>query len=125
MADPTTTPASATPRPAPPRRASRRDPARDPAPDPVRALVRVPGPLRGLVGGADEVPVSAATVGAAVDGVLDRHPALRRHLRTEAGTLREHVNLFLNEDDVRYLEGEGSALRGGDVVTIVPSIAGG
>lgn len=91
----------------------------------LKVMVRVPGPLRELTDGLQELTVASTTVGAAVDEVLGRYPALRRHLRTEAGSLREHVNLFVNEDDVRYLGGESTALRDGDVVTIVPSIAGG
>ncbi len=91
----------------------------------ARVTLRVPGPLRELAGGAGEVGLEAGTIGGAVDGLLARHPGLRRHLRTEAGALREHVNLFRNEDDVRYLDGESTSLESGDVVTIVPSIAGG
>lgn len=124
MTDSTTTPthSSSTPASA---GDSASDSARDATRGPVRATVRVPGPLRELADGAPELVVSSATVGAAVDEVLGRHPGLRRHLRSEAGALREHVNLFLNEEDVRYLEGEDTVVRDGDVVTIVPSIAGG
>jgi sulfur-carrier protein len=91
----------------------------------ARVTLRVPGPLRGLADGVGEVVLEAGTVGGAVDALLDRHPGLRRHLRTEAGSLREHVNLFRNQEDVRYAGGEAAALVDGDVVTIVPSIAGG
>lgn len=91
----------------------------------ARVTVRVPGPLRSVADGAGEVVVASGTVGAALDDLLDRHPGLRRHLRTEAGVLREHVNVFLNDDDIRYLEGEDTVVGPGDVVTIVPSIAGG
>jgi sulfur-carrier protein len=91
-----------------------------------RTTVRIPGPLRGLAGGADDVAVEGVgTVGDALDVLCGRHPSLRRHLRTEAGSLREHVNVYLNEDDIRYLEGEATPLRSGDVITVVPSIAGG
>lgn len=92
---------------------------------PVRAVVRIPGPLRPLAAGADEVSVTARTVGDALDGVMAVHPGLRRHLRAEDGSLREHVNVFRNEEDVRYLDGERTAVAEGDAVTIVPSIAGG
>lgn len=91
----------------------------------ARVTLRVPGPLRGLADGAGEVVLEAGTVGGAVNALLDRHPGLRRHLRTEAGSLREHVNLFRNQDDIRYQDGEATVLVDGDVVTIVPSIAGG
>lgn len=88
-------------------------------------VVRIPGPLRELADGADEVVVEAATVGAAVDRLVERHPALRRHLRAEDGGLRDHVNIFLNQDDIRFAGGEDARVAPGDAITIVPSIAGG
>lgn len=91
----------------------------------VAVRVRLPGPLRDLADGRPEVEVSGATVGAALDDLVARHPGLRRHLRTEAGGLRAHVNVYVNEDDVRFLRGEATALSAGDAVTLVPSIAGG
>jgi sulfur-carrier protein len=87
--------------------------------------VRIPGPLRPMAGGAGDVEVAAATVGAALDEVVRRHPRLLRHLRTEHGRLRQHVNVYLNEDDIRYLQGEATVVGGGDTITVVPSIAGG
>lgn len=92
---------------------------------PASVAVRIPGPLRPLAAGADEVPVTARTVGDALDQVMVAHPGLRRHLRAEDGSLREHVNVFRNEEDVRYLDGERTVVAEGDAVTIVPSIAGG
>lgn len=93
--------------------------------DEVMTTIRIPGALQGLADGAGEVAVEGSTVGGALDALCGRHPALRRHLRTEAGALREHVNVYLNEDDIRYLAGESTRLAPGDVVTVVPSIAGG
>jgi molybdopterin converting factor small subunit len=92
---------------------------------PARVLVRIPGPLRPLAGGADEIGVDATTVGGALAALLAAHPALRRHLRADDGSLREHVNIFRNEDDVRYLAAEDTPVEAGDTITIVPSIAGG
>lgn len=100
-------------------------PTTTPSRAPARVTISVPGPLRGLAGGQGEVAVEASTVREAVDRLLERHPGLRRHVRTEAGALREHVNLFLNEDDIRYVDGEDSPVGAGDTVTIIPSIAGG
>jgi sulfur-carrier protein len=88
-------------------------------------MIRIPGPLRALASGEDDVEVRAATVGAALDELVRRHPRLHRHLRTEQGGLREHVNVYLNEDDIRYLQGEATAVAAGDTITVVPSIAGG
>jgi sulfur-carrier protein len=87
--------------------------------------IRIPGPLRGLSAGAGDVEVRAATVGGALDELVRRHPGLLRHLRTETGSLREHVNVYLNQDDIRTLRGEATALAAGDTITVVPSIAGG
>jgi molybdopterin synthase sulfur carrier subunit len=99
--------------------------ATDPAAAVPMVVVRIPGPLRQLAGGADEVVVEAVTVGAAIDRIVERHPGLRRHLRAERGGLRDHVNVFLNEDDIRFAGGEGARIAPGDAITIVPSIAGG
>lgn len=89
------------------------------------AVVRIPGPLRELADGADEVAVEAVTVGAALDRLVERHPRLQRHLRVEGGGLRHHVNVFLNEEDIRFAGGEDARVAPGDAITIVPSIAGG
>jgi molybdopterin converting factor small subunit len=87
--------------------------------------IRLPGPLRALADGRDEVAVPAATVGEALDRLAERHPGLRRHLRADGGGLREHVNVFLNDDDVRHLRGEATPIAAEDVITVVASIAGG
>jgi molybdopterin converting factor small subunit len=91
----------------------------------VVTTIRIPGPLRSLAGGTGEVVVEARTVGDALTELVRLHPGLGRHLRTEAGALREHINVYVNEDDVRYLDGAGTLLTPGDTVTVVPSIAGG
>lgn len=87
--------------------------------------VRVPAPLRHLTGGAAAVEATGETVGAALRSVARRHPQLRRHLFAEDGSIREYVNVFLNSDDIRQGGGEAMRVRPDDVVTIVPSIAGG
>jgi sulfur-carrier protein len=91
----------------------------------IETTIRIPGPLRGLADGQAEVAVRGATVRDAFDALVRRHPALGRHLRAESGEFREHVNVFVNEDDIRHLNGEGTALAPGDAITVVPSIAGG
>lgn len=88
-------------------------------------VVRVPGPLRSLVDGAAEVEVPAGTVAGALETLVLRHPGLRRHLLADDGAVRDYVNVFRNDDDVRYLEGVATPVRPGDTLTIVPSIAGG
>jgi molybdopterin/thiamine biosynthesis adenylyltransferase/rhodanese-related sulfurtransferase/molybdopterin converting factor small subunit len=87
--------------------------------------VRIPTPLRGYAGGAAEVEVTAPTVGDALTSLVQRYPQLRPHLYDERGQLRNFVNAYVNEDDVRSLEGIATKLRAGDSITLVPSIAGG
>ncbi len=87
--------------------------------------IGIPAPLRALAGGAAEVRVAAGTVGEALGALVTAHPALRRHLYAEGGGLRSHVNIYVNEDDVRWRQGEATAVGEGDLIVIVPSIAGG
>lgn len=87
--------------------------------------VRLPGPLREHVGGSADVQVSAVTVGDALRELVHSYPALRRHLFTDDGVLRGYVNVYLNEIDTRDRGGSAAPVASGDVLTIVPSIAGG
>ncbi len=86
----------------------------------------IPTPLRSFAGGQDAVDVSAATVTEALDRLTESHPDLRRHLFTGEGKLRAFVNLYLNDEDVRYLPAkEGTQVSASDTLSIIPSIAGG
>jgi molybdopterin converting factor small subunit len=86
----------------------------------------IPTPLRTYVGGQDSIEVSASTITEALDQLTEKHPDLRRHLFTGDGKLRAFVNLYLNDEDVRYLPAkEQTAVSTGDTLTIIPSIAGG
>ncbi|MGD8698949.1 MAG: molybdopterin-synthase adenylyltransferase MoeB [Gemmatimonadales bacterium] len=88
--------------------------------------VILPTPLRALAGGQANVRLAASTVSEALAELSTRHPNLRRHLYGDDGTLRRFVNIYLNDGDIRYLEdGTQAALRDGDEIRIVPSIAGG
>jgi molybdopterin synthase sulfur carrier subunit len=87
--------------------------------------VHVPAPLRGYCGGASELSVSAPSVRAALDELERRHPSLYSNICDETGAVRRHVNLFVNTTHVRDREGLDTALRTGDVVTILPAISGG
>lgn len=88
-------------------------------------LVRVPGVLREYVGGTDEVHATGGTVGEVVAEIVERHSALRRHLFDDTGRLRGFVNLYLNDEDVRHLQGENTPVGEHDLISIVPSVAGG
>ena len=87
--------------------------------------IHIPTPLRQYVGKQASVEVQGSTVGEAMNALVSRHPELRKHLYTEEGKLRAFVNLYLNDEDIRYLQKEATALKDGDNISIVPSIAGG
>ena len=90
---------------------------------PVR--VQIPGPLRPLTAGAAEGEVDAATVAALIEVLQTRHAGFRERLLDPSGRLRSYVRIFVNDEDVRALQAEATVLREGDVVAIVPAIAGG
>jgi adenylyltransferase/sulfurtransferase len=87
--------------------------------------IHIPTPLRQYVGKQASVEVSGSTVGEAMSALVSQHPDLRKHLYTEDGKLRAFVNLYVNDEDIRYLHKEATALKEGDNISIVPSIAGG
>src|SRR5512145_1241738 len=87
--------------------------------------VLIPAPLRPYTGERDAVDVDAGTVGEALSALTARYDDLRRHLYTDDGRLRTFVNVYVNDDDIRYLQREATPLAEGDVVSIVPSVAGG
>lgn len=89
-------------------------------------IVFIPTPLRPYAGGVDSVEVAATTIGGALDALTQAHPELRRHLFSGEGKLRAFVNLYWNDEDVRYLPaGDATPVADGDTLSIVPSIAGG
>jgi len=87
--------------------------------------IHIPTPLRQYAGKQGTVEVQGGTVGQALSGLFTKHPDLRRHLYTDDGKLRAFVNVYLNDEDIRYLQKEDTAVRESDNISIVPSIAGG
>ncbi|WP_376792827.1 MoaD/ThiS family protein [Thermoflexus sp.] len=87
--------------------------------------VLIPTPLRVYTKGEKVVTVEAGTVGEALRALTERFPELKRHLFNEEGRLRSFVNLYLGDEDVRYLQGEETPISDGQTLSIVPSIAGG
>ncbi|KAA6456405.1 MoaD/ThiS family protein [Acidobacteria bacterium AB60] len=86
----------------------------------------IPTPLRNYTGGKDKVEVSASTIAEALDALTSAHPDLRKHLFSGEGKLRAFVNLYVNDEDVRYLpEKERTPVAASDTLSIIPSIAGG
>ena len=90
---------------------------------PVKVLI--PTPLRNLTGNAAEVQVDAANVAGLIDALEAGHPGLKDRLCDDSGKLRRFVNVYLNEEDIRFLKAESTELKDGDEVSIVPAIAGG
>jgi len=86
--------------------------------------IRIPTPLRPYAGGQNKVAVSGTTVGAALDDLTGQHPELRQHLY-EGENLRSFVNIYLNKEDVRQLNGRDTVVKDDDTLMIIPSIAGG
>jgi molybdopterin converting factor small subunit len=85
----------------------------------------IPGPLRAYCSGASQISMTARTVRAALEGLERTHAALYRNVCDETGRVRRHLNVFVNADNVRDLDGIDTALSSGDVVTILPAVSGG
>lgn len=86
--------------------------------------IKIPTPLRTFTDGNGEVQVSGETVGAALGDLLGKYPDLRQHLYN-GSELRNFVNIFIGEEDIRYRDGLETPLESGDALRIIPSIAGG
>src|SRR2546423_15354314 len=87
--------------------------------------IYVPTALRNFTGGNESVAVEAATVSEALGALIATHPNLKKHLYNDEGQLRHFVNVYVNDEDIRYLDKGDTKLKAGDTVSIVPSIAGG
>ena len=90
----------------------------------METIVRIPTPLRSLTGGADEITAAGGTVGEVIDDLEKKHPGIRERLLDAKG-VRRFINIYVGEEDVRFLEGLKTALKAGDQISIVPAIAGG
>jgi len=91
----------------------------------MAVTVRIPTPLRSLTKGQAEVEVAAETVAGLIEGLEKQYPGLRERLVDEGGEVRRFINFYVNEEDIRFLQGATTALKAGDKVSIVPAIAGG
>jgi sulfur-carrier protein len=88
-------------------------------------LVRIPTPLRSLTKGSAQVEATGSTVLAVIDDLERRYPGLRDRLVDDDGEIRRFVNVYVNQEDVRFLEGDKTAVKDGDEMAIVPAMAGG
>lgn len=87
--------------------------------------VRIPSVLRNLTNGKESLEVAARTVDDALNAVEKAHPGLKARLCDDSGKLRRFVNVFVAEEDIRFLEGQSTPVKDGDLIDIVPAIAGG
>jgi molybdopterin synthase sulfur carrier subunit len=91
----------------------------------VNVIVRLPSQLRSLVGGAAEVPVDASTVREAVMAVDAAYPGVAFRVLDDHGALRRFVNVFVADEDIRFLDGLDTVLEAGQTISLVPAVAGG
>ena len=87
--------------------------------------VRIPTPLQRLTNGQGEVQCTGGTVQELLADLERRHPGVKERICDEQGKLRRFVNVFVNEEDIRFLQGDQTAVKDGDEVSIIPAIAGG
>ncbi|HET9090236.1 MAG TPA: ubiquitin-like small modifier protein 1 [Acidimicrobiales bacterium] len=91
----------------------------------MAALVRIPTVLRPATGGATVVSVEGATIGEVLDALTATYPSIRGQLLNEDGTLHRFLNVYVNDDDVRYLGGVSAIVAADDEITLLPAVAGG
>ncbi len=89
------------------------------------AKILIPTPLRPFTDKQDSVDVTGATVGELLADLTQKHAGLKAHLYNEQGTLRSFVNVYVNDEDIRYLSKDKTEVKDADTISIVPSIAGG
>lgn len=91
----------------------------------MSVTISIPAPLRQFTAGQSQIEVEAKTAGEALDLLTSTHTALRRHLFNDRNALRNFVNIYLNDEDIRHASGTATPVKDGDTIMIVPSIAGG
>src|SRR6185295_8182720 len=91
----------------------------------MAVTITIPTPLRQFAAGQSELQVDAQTAGEALNQLTSTHNELRRHLFNDQNGLRNFVNVYVNDEDIRHLNGQDTPVKDGDTILIVPSIAGG
>ena len=91
----------------------------------MSVLVRVPTQLRSLTGGANRVEVEGTTVGEVVAALEAAHPGFEARLLDDQGAVRRYVNLFVDDEDIRFSEGLATPVKDGQTISVVPAVAGG
>jgi len=87
--------------------------------------VRIPTPLQKITGGAGEIEGEGSSVKDVIDNLESKYGGFRERLYDEEGKLRRFINIYVNEEDIRFLDGENTTLNDGDDVSVIPAIAGG
>jgi molybdopterin synthase sulfur carrier subunit len=87
--------------------------------------VRIPTPLRKLTNNEELIEVDAATIGDAINELQTRFPGIAERLIDDKGEVRRFVNVYVNEEDIRFLQNKATLLKDGDEISIIPAIAGG
>jgi molybdopterin synthase sulfur carrier subunit len=91
----------------------------------MSAKVRIPTPLRKLTNNEEIVEVSGGTIGAVITELQSRFPGIKERLVDESGSVRRFVNVYVNEEDIRFLQNQDTPIKSGDEISIIPAIAGG
>ncbi len=91
----------------------------------MAVTVRIPTVLRGAIGNQSTLSVSGSTIGEILGEIVSAYPAVKGQLLNEDGTLHRFLNVYVNDDDVRYLGGVNAPVADGDEVTLLPAVAGG
>lgn len=87
--------------------------------------VMIPTPLRSYTDNKDSVEIEGQTINEVLLNLTDKYPQLKRHLFADDGKLRNFINIYLNDEDIRYLDREDTRVKEGDIISIIPAIAGG
>ena len=91
----------------------------------MASKVRIPTPLRKLTDDQESIEIESNTIGGAIDELEGKFPGIKERLVDEEGEIRRFVNVYINEEDIRFLENQDTPLKEGDDISIIPAIAGG
>ncbi len=91
----------------------------------MSVLVRIPTPLRPLANGQNEVQLAGGNVREILENLVSSYPGIRERLMDEKGEVRRFINIYVNEEDIRFLDGTQTRIKDGDELSIIPAIAGG
>jgi molybdopterin synthase sulfur carrier subunit len=91
----------------------------------MASKVRIPTPLRKLTNDQESIEIESNTIGGAIEELEGKFPGIKERLVDEEGEIRRFVNVYVNEEDIRFLENQDTPLKDGDDISIIPAIAGG